>query len=212
MENYELARTILGNDFITPEEVMKSCREITYTKEQLAIFRRTIPGQEILEWCRDNNYLLIAGPSWVMSLNSIEEMIGGFRNVQPSYITGRPRSKVKTKWYMIRKDIVPGSVSKNLEEQVALISGDDFVPNDAELAWVMRIFKEVRGICLFDKIVVRTISNGIDQDYRDKTAIGSSRNGLVVVIYRAGDEHFGFSDTAGYEELGLSVARKWPEG
>ena len=53
MENYELARTILGNDFITPEEVMKSCREITYTKEQLAIFRRTIPGQEILEWCRD---------------------------------------------------------------------------------------------------------------------------------------------------------------
>ena len=154
-----------------------------------------------------------------MSLNSIEEMIGGFRNIQPSYITGRPRSKVKTKWYMIRKDIVPGSVSKNLEEQVALISGDDFVPNDAELAWVMRIFKEVRGICLFDKIVVRTISNGIDQDYRDKTAIGSSRDGLVVVHYRAGDEdehmrrfHFGFSDTVGYEVLGLSVARKWPEG
>src|ERR1700722_9002644 len=71
--NYDLARTILGKDFISPEEVAQS-RKITYTDEQLATFGETLPAQDVLEWCRDNGTMLSAGPPKAMSLLDVRAL------------------------------------------------------------------------------------------------------------------------------------------
>jgi len=38
--DYELARAILGKDFITPEKIMSLCKDVTYTSKQLTKFKK----------------------------------------------------------------------------------------------------------------------------------------------------------------------------
>jgi len=156
--DYELVRTILGKDFISPEEIMKSRKGITYTDEQLSQFGETVPAQEILEWCRDNNHMLVAGPNRPMSLLDIRTMKNGyFYSKEGGWYAEQKQKfsqndKVETKWYMIRKDIVPESTSKNWDEQHALIADTEFVPNVPEFVWAITTYKAVRGIYLFGGI------------------------------------------------------------
>jgi hypothetical protein len=164
MKNYDLARKILGIDFISPEDVMRSRKAITYTEKQLTRFDETVPQQEILEWCRDNNIMLVAGPNRPMSLLEIRTMKNGYFYSKEGgwYAEQRQKfsqsDKVETKWYMIRKDIVPESTSKNWDEQHALISEIETVPNAPEFVWAITTYKAVRGTYLFGGICVRTSS------------------------------------------------------
>lgn len=202
--DYELVRTILGKDFISPEEIMKSRKGITYTDEQLSQFGETVPAQEILEWCRDNNFMLVAGPNRPMSLLEIRTMKnsyfyskeGGWYAEQKQKFS--QNDKVETKWYMIRKDIVPESTSKNWGEQHALIIADtEFVPNAPEFVWAITTYKAVRDVYLFGRIYARTSSLDSDGDH---VYVGDfDDKGLYV------DDHWGSYRVS---SLGLSVARK----
>lgn len=201
--DYELVRTILGKDFISPEDVMNSRKGITYNDEQLSQFGETVPAQEILEWCRDNNFMLVAGPNRPMSLLEIRTMKndyfyskegGWYAEQKQKFSQG---DKVETKWYMIRKDIVPESTSKNWEEQQPLISDVETVPNATEFTWAITTYKAVRGIYLFGGIYARTSS--LDS-VGDRVDVGLfDGGGLCVGNYWVSDRS---------SRLGLSVARK----
>ena len=202
--DYELVCTILGKDFISPEDVMKSRKGITYTEEQLARFGETVPAQEILEWCRDNNIMLVAGPNCPMSLLEIRAMKNGyFYSKEGGWYAEQKQKfskddKVETKWYMIRKDIVPGSISRNWDEQHALISEIETVLNAPEFVWAITTYKAVRCIYLFGGIYARTSSLGSGGD---RVRVGDfDDEGLHV------NGSFWDGGRDGY--LGLSVARK----
>lgn len=201
--DYELVRTILGKDFISPEEIMKSRKGVNYTEEQLAQFGETVPTQEILEWCRDNSYMLVAGPNRPMSLLEIRTMKNGyFYSKEGGWYAEQKQKfsqndKVETKWYMIRKDIVPESTSKNWDEQHALISDAEFVPNASEFTWAITTYKAVRGIYLFGGIYARTSS--LDSDGDHVYVCDFDDRGL-----RVGNDW----DSSRDSFLGLSVARK----
>ena len=164
ISGYKLAKTILGKDFISPEDVMNSRKGITYTDEQLAMFGETVPAQEILEWCRDNNIMLVAGPNRPMSLIEIRTMKNGyFYSKEGGWYADQKfaeSDKVETKWYMIRKNPAPESTSKIWIEQQALISDVETVPNSAEFTWAITTYKAVRGTYLFGGIYARTSSLG----------------------------------------------------
>ena len=199
--DYDLVRTILGNDFISPEEIMKSRKGITYTDEQLSQFGETVPAQEILEWCRDNNYMLVAGPNHPMSLLEIRNLQNGyFYSKEGGWYADQKFSKndkVETKWYMICKNPVPESTSKNWEEQQALLSEIETTPNAPEFTWAITTYKAVRNIYLFGGIYVRTSSLDSDGDH--------------VHVGDFDDEGLGVDsiwDSLQSSSLGLSVARK----
>lgn len=202
--DYELVRTILGKGFISPEDVMNSRKGITYTDEQLSQFGETVPAQEILEWCRDNNIMLVAGPNRPMSLLEIRIMKNGYFYSKEGVWYAEQKQKfsqndkVETKWYMIRKDIVPESTSKNWDEQHALISEIETVPNAPEFVWAITTYKAVRGIYLFGGIYARTSSLYSDGHH---VSVGDfDDEGLGVSAYWGS-----FRDS----DLGLSVARKY---
>jgi len=167
---YKLAHEILGKDFIPPEEIMRSRKRkgIIYTNEQLAQFKKTVPAREILEWCLNNNYMLIAGPNRPMSLLELRTIKNGY--IFPKrggwYVNERvsKKDKVETKWYMIRKGPVPQSTLKSWYGQQYLISDVETVPNVAELVWAITTYKAVRDIYLLDEICVRTSSTDSDGD------------------------------------------------
>ena len=199
--DYKIARKILGKDFISPEEIMKSRKGITYTEKQLAKFGETVPAQEILEWCRDNNFMLVAGPNRPTSLLEIRTMKNGYFYFKEGGWYADQKfaqgDKVETKWYMIRKEIVPESTSKNWSEQQALISDVETVPNSAEFTWAITTYKAVRGVYLFGGIYARTSS--LDSDGILVRVGLFDDKGLIVVNRWGGNRN---------SILGLSVARK----
>lgn len=71
--DYDLARSILGQDFISPKEIAKA-RNVTYSDEQLAQAAATLPSQEVPQWFRDHNFFLIAGPPSEKSLLEVREL------------------------------------------------------------------------------------------------------------------------------------------
>lgn len=201
--NYELAWSILGKDFIPPEEIA-TARGLTYTDEKLAKFGDTLPAKEALEWCRDNGMILVAGPPIAMSLLYI-------RGIGPAYFCSKTGGwyaevaqkfahddKVKTAWIALRKEPVANSLSKNWPEQSALITEPMIVPNAAEVAWGLTVYKAVRGEYLLSNLDVRTSSR---ESFGDSVRVGSfDATGLSV-------SNNWFNDRDGH--LGLAAARKF---
>lgn len=163
--NYTLARTILGKDFISPEEVAKT-RQLAYTDEQLAKFGETLPSQSVLEWLRDNGFILVAGPPRDMSLLDIlalhnlyfySKTDGWYANNSEKFARD---DKVASVWVTLRKEPVPGSTSKTWDQQQTLLSEVEVTPNAAATTWAVTTYKAVRNIYLFPNVYVRTSSCG----------------------------------------------------
>ncbi|MDP3725960.1 MAG: hypothetical protein Q8R36_02055 [bacterium] len=158
---YKNAEEILGDDFIAPEEVAV-LRGLSYTKEQLKFFSKTMPTTNTLLWLKKHNYALIPGPSSPLGLKEVQSLTPSlFFGVKSSWHDEHPFSrfeKVETKWIAIRKGEVPGSLYKNLKEQRGLLQNVERVPHTAEMAWFITTFYVVRDVQLFEKIRVRTSS------------------------------------------------------
>src|SRR3989344_1283582 len=166
--NYDLARSILGKDFISPEEIAKS-RSVAYSDEQLGRFGDTLPSQEILEWCRDNGFALMATPPKKMSILDV-------RWFSRDDTTGDG-------WLMVKKEPVGNSTNKNWDEQKKLIGDAERVPNAAEMCWFVKTFFKVRGVQFFSDICVRTSSRGSDGPRVVVGPLGAV--GLGGVLFRA---------------------------
>lgn len=168
---YQEAVEVLGDDLLIPEEIMEDREGIVYTADQLTEFENSLPSKEELVWLRDNGFILVPGPHKPLSCLDI-------RTLNPQYFYSKTggwyaedqqkfsrEEKVTTKWLKLRKGPVPNSTRKNWDEQMALVSGVEYVPNDAEVEWGVTTFKAVRDIYLLQGIYVRT-SSRVSDGYR----------------------------------------------
>ena len=199
--DYDLVRTILGKDFISPEEIQKHRKGVVYMDEQLTQFGDTLPSKEVLEWCRDNGYMLIAGPNRPMSLLEVRSLRSDYFYSKEGGWYAKQKfaeiDKVETRWIMLRKEPAPQSTSKNWNEQQALLSEDEVTPNAAEVVWCMTTYKAVRNTYLLSSVYVRTSSLGL---VGLRVFVGFfAAEGLVVDYYW---------DHGRHGPIGLSAARK----
>ena len=131
--NYDLARTILGKEFISPDEV-ELVRNITYGDELQQYFSRTLPSEEVLLWLRDNGFVLIPGPSYPMSVLQIHGLSQeSFYDHQPCWWNNNQQfasdEKVTAQWLMLYKvDGVPAY-------RRYLLQDTKRVPNAADVCW-----------------------------------------------------------------------------
>ena len=202
--NYDLARTILGKDFISPEEIAKSRKGVVYTDEQLTDFGDTLPAQDVLEWCRDNGMMLVAGPPKAMSLLDVRDLKSDYFYSKKDgwYAEDRQtfsrNDNAESVWIALRKEPIAGSLGKNWSEQSDLISDPMSVPNAAEAVWGLTTYKAVRGVYLLPNLYVRTSS--LDSGGR-RVHVGIFDAGGLIVNYYWDDDRYGF--------LGLSGGRKF---
>lgn len=201
LSDYDAVRAILGPDFIEPGEIAKICGPIAYSDEQIEQFAATMPSEGELEWCRDNGYVVIAGPPRAMSLLEI-------RDLNPAYFCSKQggwyadqafaqNDKVEARWLMLRKESVPGSTSRTWDEQQALLSEVEVTPKATEVAWAITVYQAVRKVYLLPKLYVRTssfVSRGI------RVLVGLFDPGGLVVN--------GWGDQSRGDSIGLSSARK----
>jgi hypothetical protein len=203
MMKSELARTILGKDFIPPEEIA-TARGVPYTDDQLATFGDRLPDQEALEWCRDNGMMLVAGPPKAMSLLEVRDLKNDYLySKRGSWYAGRSErfarnDRAEPIWIAFRKEPVAGSSDKDWPEQQALVAEPTVVPNAAEVVWGLTTYKAVRGVYLLPNLYVRTAS--VDSD------------GSCVRVGRFDSDGIGinvFWDDHRASFLGVSAARKF---
>jgi len=163
-EGHELARLILGDDYITAEEVA-TAYGVSYTDEQLEHLADTLPDTQTILWLRANGYMLIAGPPTEMNLLEVRELDNKlfYSKTEGWYSKDKEKfareDKVKAgEWLAVRKDEVPNSFSKTWKEQQDLITEDEYVPNAPEVSYAVTAYFKVRGIYLLRGKYVRTSS------------------------------------------------------
>lgn len=179
-----LSQSILGVDFITPEEVMKARPSIVYTNEQIATLVGSLPSEDVLKWCKDNGYAVMPAPPQACSMLDVREIkpthfyskTGGWYNDK----TFAREDKTSFGWLAIKKTPVSNSNSKNWNEQNELLYEFERVPNAGEATWFITTYFEVRGVRLLEKVHVRTSSLNFKVN---RVAIGGfSSEGLGVNV------------------------------
>jgi len=199
---YSYARDILGDDFISPQQVAEA-RGVNYTEAQLASFASTLPSKEVLQWARDNGFAVVAGPPSEMNLLGIHELNTGlFYSKDYPWFRGKSQKfarndKVGTAWLIVRKGPVPNSTYKMWNEQQALLRDVEYTPNVAEATWFFTTYAAVRGTRLVPNVYVRTSSADSDGD---RVGVGYfDGRGLFVNDCR---------DVYRYGSFGVASARK----
>ncbi|MDP4010271.1 MAG: hypothetical protein Q8P37_00180, partial [Candidatus Spechtbacteria bacterium] len=71
--NYTEAFEILGEDFIPPVQAA-AVWGLKYSYMQLACLGVLVPPREVLEWARNNNYMVVAGPPRKLNLVDIRNL------------------------------------------------------------------------------------------------------------------------------------------
>lgn len=180
----ELARSILGDDFITPEEIMKARPDVVYTADQIAALSDSIPAADVLKWCKDDGHAVVAGSPKAASLLEVRSgKSDHFYSKTEGWYADRDQKfsradKVSLRWLMVRKAPVPDSINKNWEEQFDLLSMVESVPNAAEMSWFITVFYDVRGVRLFEDVCVRTSSR---DSFGNRVGVGDfGAKGLYV--------------------------------
>jgi hypothetical protein len=163
-KGYALSRLILGDDFISPEDVA-SAYGFSYTKDQLAQFASTLPEEKTIQWLRTNGYMLVAGPTTDLNLlgvRALDRSLFYRKNDGDSWFEDEKHTFSRTdmvrggQWLMLRKGDVPNSRSKNWKEQASLVTSPEYVPNVAEASYGITVYRKVRGVYLLSDFYVRT--------------------------------------------------------
>ena len=199
--DYALAQSILGVDFITPEEVTKARPNVVYSDEQVAALAEAIPSVELLEWCKENGYAVMSAPPTAMSTLEVRALkpdlfyskTGGWYAHQKF----ASEDKTSSGWLLIKKTPIADSTSKMWGEQNKLLSKFETVPNAAQMCWFITTYYEVRGVRLFEGVYVRTSSlilNGVN------VRVGDFVSDRLHVLDCRNDYRIG--------NLGLSAARE----
>ncbi len=199
--DYGLAQSILGADFITPEEVTKARPSVVYTAEQITALAESLPSEEMLKWCKDNGYAVMPAPPTAMSTLDVREIQSAhfYSKTGGWYADQKFAREDKTSfgWLAIKKTPVANSTSKTWNEQNKLLSKLETVPNAAEMCWFITTYFEVRGVRLFEGIYVRTSS------------LGSGGSRVRVGFFDSVGLGVSFCwDDYRYDVFGLSAARK----
>lgn len=202
-KGYELATLILGDDFISPEEVTNAYG-VSYTEDQLKHFGDTLPDEKTIQWYRTNGYLLVATPPSDLNILQVRDLDNQlfYSKTEDWYAKDKEKfaqtDVVKAgEWLAIRKDEVPYSFSKTWKEQQDLITEVEHIPNAPEVSYAVTAYFKVRGVYLLRGKYV--ITSSVDAD-GDHVSVGCFDEGGLSVSY--------CWDDIRDDDVGVSSARK----
>lgn len=196
------AQSILGADFITPEEITKARPSIGYAAAQIAALTESLPSEDVLNWCKENGYAVMPAPPIAMSILDV-------RVIQPAHFYFKAGAwyddrefahddRTSFGWLLIKKTPAVNSIGKKWQDRDKFLSALERVPNAAEMSWFITTYFEVRGVRLFGDAHVRTSSLGVQDSHI--TVGGFGFDGFNVF-------DFWDNETRG-SVFGLSAARK----
>jgi len=183
--DYSLARKILGKNFIPPEDVMDYDARCFYNSELIEQFHQSFLSlNNRLEWFKANNLTLLASPPKPISAMDIRS---SFLDIRPRFDSDHKEikfpctDKTSTGWLIIQKEPSQKSFNKTLLEQKELLQSNEYIPNAADISWMIALFKALHKQLLFSRCYIRTSSIGSEKNC---FCVGDTiRGGLMVDDY-----------------------------
>ncbi|MFA6159753.1 MAG: hypothetical protein WC678_01530 [Parcubacteria group bacterium] len=215
---YDLATAILGEDFITPEEISKYIGGIQYLDSDIQDLKTSIPSEKILDWLA-GDYTLVAGPPRPMSVkeivNSNPSFFGGNALVENYRICGKlyPKNErflkeeIPAGWIILRKSFIRGA---ELSSGKTYFSSDEsnenelshcYIPNVAKVMWVAYVCKAIRKRNLLPK---KWIATNSQSNYKRHN--GESCNIALKIRKKINLAYISSGGVSG--NVGVLVARK----
>jgi hypothetical protein len=199
--HWGLAELILDVDFISPDDVMRHYPGLIYTKEQIELLAQTLPTNNVLKWCKANDFVVHPSPPLPMSTidircicpNQFHFKVGGWYENQRFAL----EDKTTFGWILIKKVPVEKSSKLKWDQQITLLSNFERVPNASEMCWFITTYFLINQIHLFESVYVRTSS--MDEDGQ-RVYVGHYALGGVSI--------FRHLDKDRYNNLGLSACRQ----
>ncbi len=164
-----IARDILGDCLVTPVEIRSAVPGVAYDHDQISGCRDTMPSPDVLQWCAENQYMLVAGPPKPLSLIDILHLWPDYFYSGPGACKFDPDDDpvasddtAQFGWIGMRMGAVPGSMGKSKSAQCKLLDEVETVPNVAQALWATIVLQKVRKFELDLRIFVRTSSVNLD--------------------------------------------------
>ncbi|MDD3487486.1 MAG: hypothetical protein PHF35_03885 [Candidatus Moranbacteria bacterium] len=207
--DYELARAILGKDFIAPDEI-SNVLDLQYSNKVFGRYTKSIPSEDLLLWLKKNNFSLIAGPPCELEASEIVNLNYKLFNRGDNFFWQWEgyradlvrEEKLQVRWLMIRKKHISRSLGCSYKNMPKLISDLEYIPSVAEVIWELFIYKVIRNVWLRRNLRTAVRINGSDILYGDPcTNIRSSNENGIELDHPSQPD--GYSD-----DLGISPARK----
>jgi|GEM_PF-1676615 len=186
--NWNDAIKILGDDIISPSELFEAYGiPVYHLPIQARMFERALPSKRKLNWLRDNDYMLIAGPSRSLSILDIQNILRQREfpdlkiDVDVDYFSQTSNqlgNVVSCGWYEIRKSELPGSLQRCWNDRADTRMG---VPNIAEVAWAFISYKMVRKVDILGDISLMTSTDGISNRCRAHVCFSFDEEGRPLV-------------------------------
>ena len=151
-----LARGIMGENFLGVEEASQHFG-VRFGGEELVRFDEILFPEAVLKECKDTHILFVGFPLTILDVRSkvsrdlFWQHASAWYNNQAFAKTDR----VRLRWYLIRKDIVPGSTNEIYQEQLAMLSEDEEVPRACEVVYMTILYFLATGTRLFENIYAR---------------------------------------------------------
>jgi hypothetical protein len=190
-EGYDLARLILGADFIDTSQASKAFGFV-YTDYQLEGLEARLPDFETLMWYRFNGYALWATPPSPLNLLQVRDLNPAIFSSKKDVWYGQEKQKfardetlAPADWLAIRKSVVPNSLGNDWDAQNLLLQSCERVPMAVEVAYAVSLLYKAIDVRLFEKLYVRT----------------SSRSAVDQRVY-----------LGGFDSQGLKVRSYWNDG
>ncbi len=147
------ARAILGED-VLDLDVSREFLHIRIPPSWRARLRTVPFERQILERCRSTHLLFAGTPLSILDLRRRALHCFG----RPFWYARDPFAKdeeVEPRWYLLRKDVVPGSMGKAFTEQLALLDETEVVPRACEVVYGVVLYFLARNRRLFPDMSAR---------------------------------------------------------
>ncbi|MGC3971622.1 MAG: hypothetical protein QM775_31040 [Pirellulales bacterium] len=185
------ARAIMGKNFLGIEEV-RAGYGFSHTDEQRQLLSEIPFSDETLQRYKDTHVLVAGAP---LSVNEIRKIAGDDVFSRYTWYKREPFAndqKLSVRWYLLRKEPVPGSCGKKYEEQASPLTNEE-VPFACEMTYMVILYSLTRGERLFQDVYVRCQDKLL---VVERIFVGHyDPDGLVVDSY---------GDFTGFDTLGLA--------
>ncbi len=164
ISRYQLAQSILGDDFILPGDISLSCTGIKYENGVLVDLGKSVPDERILVKQKRHDLVLVSGPDKEMNLLEIYALFPQlFYGKTGTWYSGSRevfarQDKVGPGWIAFRKQPIRLSLGKKWLDQCTVLPRQEAPANIAQAVWCVAIYEIVRKIKLYQNTWGRTSS------------------------------------------------------
>lgn len=205
-EQEEIARNILGQDFLSTGQV-EQAYGFSYMENLRKTLAITVPSVEALRWARDEGRVVMPTLPYDYSLLQYLDFADILfpREIDKWLVRSfRSFSGVDTvqscSWLTVRKEPYPDSLNKDLTQQQKLLGEEEYIPNVTELMYAIHTYYKVSGVCLLKNVSVRTSSK--ERSGQSVIVGDTDSNGRPMI------RGSNLSDARNYDYVGVSSSAR----